>query len=194
MLISPYLRKHIDKNEQHRVTLGNQTLVTVTSLHILGIQFCNDLPWIAHSNNVRQKMNCMIDVLKLCGRTMNTDVRQKVYNSFIAPRFDYCLPVWGHLPKASADRMDHCLVRMLRYILHDSSTCFTNTTYTSLGLRNFHHVVAVRCSSCLFTAMRQNKLGEIVLLDSNAVPTFLAQKRSDGAQKNVYLHTETTWR
>ena len=29
MLISPYLRKHIDKNEQHRVTLGNQTLVTV---------------------------------------------------------------------------------------------------------------------------------------------------------------------
>ena len=96
---------------------------------------------------------------------------------------DYCLPVWGHLPKASADRMDHCLVRMLRYILHDSSACFTNTTYTSLGLRNFHHAVAVRCSSCLFTAMRQNKLGEIVLLDSNAVPTSLTQKRSDGAHK-----------
>ena len=79
--------------------------------------------------------------------------------------------------------MDHCFVKMLRYILHDSFAYFTNTTYTSLGLRSFHHAVAVRCSSCLFTAMRQNKLGEIVLLDSNAVPTSLTLKRSDGAQK-----------
>ena len=176
------------------MTLGNQTLVTVTSLHILSVEICNDLSWVAHYNNTRQKMNCMIGVLKRCGRTMNTDVRQKVYNSFIAPRFDYCLPVWWHLPKASADRMDHCLVRMLRYILYDSSACFTDTTYTLLGLRNFYHAVAVRFSSCLFTAMRQNKLGEIVLLKSNAVPTSLTQKRSGGAQKNYAFIPKTTWR
>ena len=139
---------------QNNRALGNQTLVIVTSLHILGVEFCSDLSWVAHSNYVRQKMNCMIGVLKRCRRTMNTDVRQKVYNSFIASRFDYCLPVWGHLPKASADRMDLCLIRMLRYMLHDSSACFTNTTYTSLGLWNFHHAEAVRCSSCLFKAMR----------------------------------------
>ena len=128
-------------------------------------------------------MNGMLGVLKRCERTMNTNVRRQIFNSFIAPRLGYCLPVWGHLPKTSSDLMDHSLLRALRYIVHNPKACFTGETCSLLGLRKFRHATDVRCSVRIFSAIQRGTLGDIICLDDCAVSTSQTLTRSIGANK-----------
>ena len=128
MFISPLIRKKVLHN--HQEMLANSQLITVKSMRILRGQFYDDLPWLSHSDAVRRKTNCIIGVQKRCGRSTNTNVRQKVYNLFIAPHLDYCLPIWEHLPKTSADRMEHCILRMLRRSLNSTFAWFLMTIYS----------------------------------------------------------------
>ena len=79
--------------------------------------------------------------------------------------------------------MEHCVLRMLRCILNDSSACFTRSTFSQLGIRTFHHATAVRCSSRVFIAHRQGSLNDILCLDENAMSTSQRNTRSDGAHK-----------
>ena len=89
MIISPYIRKWADANNSNCCAfLGIATLVNVTSMRILGVDFSNNLSWVTLSDNVRRKMNCMIGVLKKYGRTTNIDVRLKIYNSITAPHLN----------------------------------------------------------------------------------------------------------
>ena len=186
MLISPYIRKRYDSiADDSRVTLGSVTLTSVTSMRILGVDFCNNLSWVAHSNKVRQKMNCMIGVLKRCGRTTSTSVRLQIYNAFIAPHLDYCLPVWGHLPKTSADAVEHCLVRMLRYILRNPSAEFTHSTCKEMGLRTFQHAVTMRCSDRILDGIQQGTLDNILFIDNHAKPISSPNTRTENANKLV---------
>ena len=126
-------------------------------------------------------MNCIIGALKRCGRSINTDIRQKVYNSFIAPPLENCLPVWGHLPKTSVDRMKHCIIRMLRCISNDTSACFLKTTFSQLGLRTFHHLTAVRCCIRILTAHQQDSLKDIIQMDDNTSSSSQTRTLNDGA-------------
>ena len=105
----------------------------------------------------QKKVNGMLGVLKRCGRTMNTNARRQIFHSFIAPRLDYSLPVWGHLPKTSSDLMDHSLLRALRYIVHDLKACLTGETCSLLGLRKFRHATNVRCSVRIFNTIQRGR-------------------------------------
>ena len=109
---------------------------------------------------------------------MNTNVRRKIFNSIIAPRLDYCLPVLGHLPKTSSYLMDHSLLRALRYIVHDPKACFTAETCSLLGLLKFSHATDVRCSVRIFSAIQRGTLGDIICLDDCAVSTCQTLIRS----------------
>jgi hypothetical protein len=152
MIISPRVRTG-DVTCKHVVTLGSSILPTQDSIRILGVEFCNTLSWVNHSDYVRRKLTCMTGVLKRCDRTLNTDTRLRVYNAFIAPHAAYCLPVWGHLPKMQAGRMEQCMLRILRLITHNPAAQFSNDTCSQLGLRSFAHAVAVRCCVNLATAI-----------------------------------------
>ena len=123
-------------------------------------------------------MNCMIDVLRRCGRSINTDARQKFYNSFVVLHLDYCLPVWGHLPKTSIDRMEHCTLCMLRCISNNPSACFLKTTFNQLDLRTFQRVTAVRCCVRILTAHQQDSLKNILQLDDSASSSSQTRTRS----------------
>ena len=134
----------------------------------------------------------MLGVLKRCGRTVNTNVKRQIFNSFIAPRLDYCLQVWGHLPKTSADFMDHSLLRALRHIVHDPKACFTGETCSLLGLRKFRHTTDVRCSVRIFNAIQRGTLVDIICLGDCAVSRSQTLTRSTGANKICSLiHTQT---
>ena len=108
-------------------------------------------------------MNCMFGVVKRCGRTTNIDVRLKIYNSFIASRFHYCLLGWGHLPKTSAEALEHCLLRMLRYVLCDYSAHFSRSIYSKLGLSNFHYALAMQCFLGIFCLQTKSRLFTITI-------------------------------
>ena len=93
MSISPFIRKKV--LHYHQVMLANSQLTTVKSIRILKVQFYDDLSWLLQFDAVRRKINCMIGVLKRCGRSINTHVTQKVYNLFNASHLDYCLLFGG---------------------------------------------------------------------------------------------------
>ena len=182
MFISSYICKRTD-NISQCITLENNTLAIVAKLRIIGMDFSNDLSWVAHSNTVRKKINGMLGVLKICGRTMNTNVRRQIFNSFIVLRLDFCLPMWGHLPKTSSDLMDYFLLRALRYIVYDPKACFTGETCNLLGLRKFRQATDVRCLVRIFSAIQRGTLGDIIYLDDCAVSTSQTLTRSTGANK-----------
>jgi hypothetical protein len=187
MTISPYIRKQKAVPAQF-VTIGGQPVKTVDSLRILGVHFSNDLSWHVHANNVRLKMNRMIGVIKRCGHSINYDTKRKIYNAFIAPHLDYCLPVWGHLPKVASDRMSHCLSRMLRVITNMPFVSFTASTYNETGLRDFPHAVAVRCCMYIFSAVHHTaSLQDVFLVDNSVLPTSQISRRSDDANKFITI-------
>ena len=182
MLIVPYVRNNTIIASQG-VSLNNVPLQSVTDLRILGVKFQNNLSWVAHADDVRLKMNRMIGVVKRCGKTVNYDIRRKVYKSFIAPHLNYCLPVWGHLPKVSAVKMNNCLLRMLRTILLESSATFSPNAYELIDIQEFSNAVAFRCSSCISHALRQGICENYLLLDNAALPKSQMSLRSTGANK-----------
>ena len=54
MLVSPYISNQAGFNECcPSMSIGNKPLSNVTSLGILGVVFCNNLSWMAHSDSVR---------------------------------------------------------------------------------------------------------------------------------------------
>ena len=135
------------------------------------------------SNKVLCKMNRIIGVLKRRGRSVNVDVRIRVYNAFIAPCLDYCLPVWSHLPKTSADHMEHCILKMLRCIKHNPNVSIKKPTFTELVIRAFQRTIVVCCCVRVFNARQQEILQNILYFYCNAASTYQTCSCSDGANK-----------
>ena len=109
MIIFPFIRKQTV--DVPRVLLGNNLLSTVDSIRIHGVEFCKNLSFVTHSNKVRYKMNCLIGIWKGSGRSVmlmsgSKSTMHLSSNIYIA----YCLPGWSHLPKTSADHMEHCIL------------------------------------------------------------------------------------
>jgi len=184
MLITPHIRKW-SGHSNLTVTLNGKSLIAVESLKILGVRFSQDLSWVAHSNDVRLKMNCMISMIKRCGRSINYNTKIKIYSSFIAPHLNYCLPVWSHLPKTSCAKMSHCLARMLGCLKGDYAASFTASTFVDTGLREFNHAVAVRCCTTLFSALLDNTANSILCLNSCAATTSHMTRRNADANKLI---------
>ena len=75
----------------------------VSSLSILGVILSEKLSWSEHITNVSKKACQRLHLLRKFKPYMNEFELHEVYCSFIRSLFDYCCPVFVHLPKFLCD-------------------------------------------------------------------------------------------
>jgi hypothetical protein len=103
------------------VFINGQALNNVENIRILGVTITSKLDWTEHGQSVCAKMNGRLCVLRRLGHVLNMRSRLQLFNAFIKPHLQYCLPVWGNCSVALQHAFDKTLIRCVRYILADSN-------------------------------------------------------------------------
>ena len=92
LLIRP--NRFISCNFEPGFALGDSgSYIKITEeLNILSVTITSDLKWTVRATNMRQSLTKMIGVLNRFGNCLNTNIRCHIFNAFIKPNLNYCLP------------------------------------------------------------------------------------------------------
>ena len=128
MLICSHQKRSVLETDLLNVKLHNICLENVAKQNILGLIIDKNLSWKPHTDNLH--LNLHSELSKLAGLLWRSRLmlphsyKVLFYNSYILPKIDYCLPIWGG---ASQTHLNHCgkykkdvweLLKMLAMILH----------------------------------------------------------------------------
>ena len=155
MLITPHTRQKSSSTSSPAthlsIPLCNDVISSVDELRLLGITITNNLKWSSHSSNVRKSVNKMINVLNRFGVSLNLNSRNRIFNSFIAPKLSFCVPVWCWIDNTEIKAFDHTLKHAARVITHNKRATLNNETFNLTGLLPFK-LLSQR--KCLLTTQR----------------------------------------
>ena len=93
----------------------------------------------------------MINVLNRFGVSLNLNSRNRIFNSFIAPKLSFCVPVWCWIDNTEIKAFDHTLKHAARVITHNKRATLNKETFNLTGLFPFK-LLSQR--KCLLTTQR----------------------------------------
>ena len=149
MVISPNIRKKSTNIMQSPFLLDNSKIDYVQSVTILDITISNDLNWNCHAASVRAKVNSMIGVIQRLGSSFNTDIRHKIFSALVAPRLNFCLPIWGNGSATNANSFDKSLKQAAHIILNSQSVTLDSTIANIARLFSFRLLDFKKNVSCI---------------------------------------------
>ena len=78
----------------HQYTLHDQPLVETETAKYLGITLTPDLKWNKHINNITNKANSMLGILRRNLRISSHTVKTHAYQALVRPHMEYASSVW----------------------------------------------------------------------------------------------------
>ena len=172
--------------------LSTSTISTPSSVKILGVNITCDLTWDLHSAEVRRKVNNMISVIHRLSPSLNTDTRRKIYSAFVAPRIDFCLPVWGNSSCSAVTGFNRTLQRAACIIFNSPSTSMDLPSVTAAGIHPFRHLVFIRNVSSIFKMLSNSQCTDYLDALPISLPSNTRVTRgTDGKKFRVPQHTRT---
>ena len=83
------------------LTINDTVIERVNNIKFLGVVLNDRLNWQDHKLYIRAKISKNIGILNKCRKILKLNDLIPLYNSFILPYLNYCLPLWGneHCPE-----------------------------------------------------------------------------------------------
>ena len=91
-------------------------------IDLLGVNIDSKLTFDKHVTVVCSKVNKQLQVIKRFKRLVSRKTRQRLYNTFIQPVFQYCSDVWHHCGTHIKDKLEQLNKQALRVVLDDQSS------------------------------------------------------------------------
>ncbi len=90
-------------------------------IDLLSVNIDSKLTLDKHVSVVCSKVNKQLQVIK---RLVSRKTRQRLYNAFIQPAFQYCSDMWHHCSAHSKDKLEQLNKQALRQVLDDQSSTY----------------------------------------------------------------------
>ena len=151
IVISPELKKSsqpVDINSRTNQRIGlnlfSVPLQKVSSLHLLGVLISDNLSWNQHVSSVCIKINSMLGAIRRAGSVANANTRHRMFQTYVMPKFQYCLAICGNCSKTASLKLGHILERAVCIITGTGSAVLNKDTYTAYGILPFASLLLER--------------------------------------------------
>ena len=99
----------------HLYTLHNQNLSETDSAKYLGLTITSDLQWNQHINNITNKANSILGLLRRNLRIPSQTIKTHAYQSLVRPHLEYASTVWDPHTQKNIHKLDMVQRRAARY-------------------------------------------------------------------------------
>ena len=96
--------------------LRGHTLKVVSQAKYLGVTISGDLRWNTHINNITNKANSTLAVLKRNVRVSSKPLKETAYKSLVRPQMEYCSPLWDPHHKNLKKKIEDVQRRSARWV------------------------------------------------------------------------------
>ena len=148
MIIAPPKRT---TSNMSPIVLNGHALQFLDKLLLVRVTVSSSLSWTAHINNVRCKMSGRLNVARRFGRILNATTRRIVYNAFIRPHLEYCVPVWDNRTKTDRYAMDRLLTKCTKFLYGKQLISSVNDITNSCSSTNFKNIVFLHNMRLMFS-------------------------------------------
>ena len=130
----------------HQYTLHDQPLVETESAKYLGITLTPDLKWNKHINNITNKANSMLGILRRNLRISSHTVKTHAYQALVRPHIEYASSVWDPHTQCNTRKLEMVQRRAARYVYSRWHTSSVTEMVNQLG---WDSLAKRRQNSCL---------------------------------------------
>ena len=103
------------KSIVHLYTIHNQNLSGTDSAKYLGLTITSDLQWNQHINNITNKANSILGLLRRNLRIPSQTIKTHAYQSLVRPHLEYASTVWDTHTQKNIHKLDMIQHRAARY-------------------------------------------------------------------------------
>ena len=104
ILCSHQKRRHLN-TDQLQLCINGKFLENVSCQKILGVYIDKNLTWKDHINNLCKDISKLVGLLWRNKHLLPFSSCLLFYNSYILPKLDYCLPIWGKSSQTHLDKL-----------------------------------------------------------------------------------------
>jgi hypothetical protein len=132
------------QKRQHLITdtlnlsLYGTSLENVECQKILGVYIDKNLTWRSHIDCLCNSVSQLIGLLSSKKKCLPYTYRLLFYKSYILPKIDYCITIWGKASHNLLDRIWRLQKRAIRIICNLSFNGATRHFFTQLGIHNIY--------------------------------------------------------
>ena len=114
--------------------MDGHTLLSVKHHPYLGIELSKDINWATHINQVANKANKILGLLKRNLNACSTTVKGNAYKSLVRPKLEYCGAIWDPYKNNNKSTIEKVQRRAARFVLNDyKRKSSVNVMLTALG-------------------------------------------------------------
>ena len=150
MMINSSQRKRYIHMSDFNLTLCDEPLTHVSHQKILGLNVDNNLTWRAHVDTVCGSISSLIGLMYWVRNCLDFNSVLLFYNSYILPRIDYCLTLWGNAPVDSLLKLFRLQKRAGRIILNVRSDTPSEYVFAQLNWMSVFQRVTYQKCLCMF--------------------------------------------
>ena len=98
--------------------LRGHILKVVSKAKYLGVTISGNLRWNSHINNIANKANSTLAVLKRNVRVSSKTIKETAYKSLVRPQMEYCSPLWDPHNKNLKQKIEDVQGRSARLVFN----------------------------------------------------------------------------
>ena len=132
IICSNQKRKHLDIENYNLYLYGAQVL-NVKEYKLLGLNIDQRLTWKSHADSICKKISGLVGLMYRIGKFLDFKSKTLFYNSYILPRIDYCLSIWGDAPSDSLSKLFRLQKRAARIVLNVNKDTPSIYMFNKLG-------------------------------------------------------------
>ena len=122
-------------------------------LELFGVTIDNKLKFDKHIAKVSRKVSQQIAVLKRLRNMLPFEIRKNLYQSFIAPHFNYCSDTWHFCSiKSSTDKLEKVHERAIRFVFKDKNSSYMQLL-KRLGIKSLYEQRITKIVSTVFKVL-----------------------------------------
>lgn len=112
---------HKTKPIIHQYYMGNHLLQEVAKHPYLGVELTSDMSWNTHINQIANKANRMLGLIRRNLSCCNRQTKTTAYCALVRPLLEYCHTIWDPHQQNSKDTLEKVQRRAARFIFNDYS-------------------------------------------------------------------------
>ena len=147
----------------------------------LGVIINQTVTWSDHINVVTHKVNKSIGILSRLSRTIPSSVLVSLYQSLVAPYYDYCNIAWAINNSVMLDKVYKTQKRAVRIITNSSFNSHTKPLFIKLNILPLMSLNKLRVGCFMFRALHSllpNYFNSMFVLNSD-VHSHFTRHQSD---------------
>ena len=111
------VKKVKHKNHELDLKLNEENINQTNNVKYLGVDLDENLKFDVHVDNLVNKINRGLGVLRHCSHYVPKSSLLTIYNTIVLPNFDYCSVVWGTCNSTLLTRLQRLQNRAMRILL-----------------------------------------------------------------------------